>query len=459
MKEDVISKLNMKPFEELTPSQKEFIGATFPTPRGGVLTVVGVDEIKSGSNARFILECSICSQDEELFTERFLSVRGSLVKGYVPCGCAKSPKRSESQWIIKIKRECENRGYIFKGWVETFKDQNTKLKLYNPSTENEWCTTSIHNFLNNGSGGPVERREKISQGKILADSVHIEAFMKIGVFLKGTTFTRNKERVDSRGCRFYWDVTCPKCSNDVYVQNKLCTGVFTSRAGGLKLGYQICRCSDRFRWTKEQREFQIKNILADEGLTWEGWVDSTKVKNNTSKFKWVCKKGHSCNTSVNSFLNSKARCKTCFMLESGIYGYYKARTQEKDFLYVYTFKDLPYIKIGRTFEPDRRLKENQKRVNDYYNNKKHKISTVRLYSSTHEIIYNLEQYLINKDSSPLFKGTFDESLHMVIEDGYGSSELLKKEGLEKVVDFLDGFVYSEGEFMGCSFKLNNELEG
>jgi hypothetical protein len=458
MKDDVTTKINMKPFEELTPDQKEFIGTTFPTPKGGVLTVVGVDKVKRGSNARFILECSICSQDKELFPERFLSEKGNLIEGKVPCGCGASVRWDETQYIIKIKRECEKRGYEFKGWVSNFKGVYTKLKLYNPVTENEWYTTNIDKFLNDGNGDPVEGREKTVEGSLKGDDVHIEAFMKTGVFLKGTIFTRNKERVDSRGSYSYWDVTCPECSNDVYFQNKLCNGVFTSYVGTLKLGQQPCRCGKSFRWTKEQRKFKIKNTLEKECSTWDGWVNlEVGYENAKSKFKWICQKGHFCNTSVNNFISGK-RCKTCAMLESSCYGYYKDKTQEKDFLYVYIFKGLPYIKVGRTFEPDRRLKENQQRVNKYYHNKKHKISTVRLYSSTHEIIYNLEQYLVNKDTSRLFKGTFDESLHMVLEDGYGSSELLKKEGLEKVIDFLDGFVYSEKEFMGSSFKLDNELE-
>ena len=459
MKDDVITKINMIPFEKMTPNQREFIRTTFPTPKGGVLTVVGVDEVKLSGNARFILECSICNQDKELFPEMFLSLKVDLTRGSIPCRCGKSTKWSESQYIIRVKGECEKRGYDFKGWSEDFKGQNTKLRLCNPATNNEWYTTSVNSFLGRGSGDPVEGKEKIREGTIKEDDFHIEAFMKTGKFLKGTTFTRNKERVDSKGWYNYWDVVCPKCSNDIYVQKKLCSGVFNSPRGDLKKGYLPCRCSKTFRWTKEQRELQIKTTLEKEGLTWDSWFDiEVGYKNSSSKFKWICQEGHFCDTNVNHFLNQGNRCKTCHDLEHGVYGYYKDRVQEKDFLYVYTFKGLPYIKVGRTFEPSRRLKENQKRVNKYYHNKKHKISTVRLYSSTHEIIYNLEQYLVNKDTSQLFKGTFDESLHMVLEDGYGSSELLKKEGLEKVIDFLDGFVYSEKEFMGSSFKLDNELE-
>ncbi|AGH32055.1 hypothetical protein VPIG_00199 [Vibrio phage PWH3a-P1] len=54
------------PESEWTKSQREFVGTKFPTPKGGVLTVVGVSGDKSGSNVKFICECSICSKDTEL---------------------------------------------------------------------------------------------------------------------------------------------------------------------------------------------------------------------------------------------------------------------------------------------------------------------------------------------------------------------------------------------------------
>lgn len=77
------------PEDQWTESQREFVGSAFPTPKGGVLKVVGVSIEKSGSHALFICECSICSKDRELFPEYFKSLKSSLIRGQSPCGCSK----------------------------------------------------------------------------------------------------------------------------------------------------------------------------------------------------------------------------------------------------------------------------------------------------------------------------------------------------------------------------------
>ncbi len=130
---------------------------------------------------------------------------------------------------------------------------------------------------------------------------------------------------------------------------------------------------------------------------------------------------------------------------------------KKKTIYMFTLSKI-YL-ILRWGDPSIRLEDSRKtrkRVNKYYKSDEHEISTVKLYSASHEIIYNLEQYLVNKDTSYLFKGTFDESLHLPVEYGYGSIELLKLEGLELVITFLDNFTYNEDGFMGYQFKLLEE---
>lgn len=101
------------PESEWTKNQREFVGRTFPTPKGGVLTVVGVSIEKSNGAAKFICECSMCSADNELFPYNFSTTKGSLIKGYVPCGCSNKPKWTEEQFNVRIKRECDSRGVHF----------------------------------------------------------------------------------------------------------------------------------------------------------------------------------------------------------------------------------------------------------------------------------------------------------------------------------------------------------
>ena len=50
------------------------------------------------------------------------------------------------------------------------------------------------------------------------------------------------------------------------------------------------------------------------------------------------------------------------------YGYYPDKANETDYLYLYRIKGLPYLKVGRTFDPDRRQGENQRRAASMHKN-------------------------------------------------------------------------------------------
>jgi len=321
----------------------DFTGTTFTTPTGATLTVLGHNGL-TGNKKKYFLECSVCSKDTELFPDGFSSQKSNLVQGKVPCGCTTGTiKWSEAQQKVRVKRLCESKGYKFRGWSSEFKGNTTKLKLYNPKTNNEWITTSIKDLFS-GKGDPV-------QGKI--------------------------DRANSR------------------------------------------------RKPLEQITKELTELCNKEGHVFKGFTE--EYKNAHSKFEWECEHGHECSTTVNNFLNGQ-RCKTCADLNTGINGFYKDRVSEKDFLYVYTFKGLPFIKIGRSFEPERRLKENQLRVNQFYGNNKHTIKQIHLKEGTHQEIYDLEQSLLTDK--------FVE-YRIDLEDGYGSSELLRKDCLEELLELLE----------------------
>ena len=339
----------MKSWEECTPSQREFIGTTFPTPKGSVLTVVGCCVEKSATHSLFKVECSICSADVELFPDGFKSQKSNLVSGKVPCGCSKT-KYDEHQFKLLVKRECTKRNYKFLGWAEKFVGAHTKLLIHNLVNGNIWNTTSVQNFLYGG-----------------------------------------------RGC---------------------------SVAAATNSG-------DRRRKPHDMVVEQLTEICNTEGHTFVTILD---YKNAHSKFKWVCNKGHNCDTSVNSFLRG-CRCITCRDIKVGLYGFYKDRIHEQDYLYIYKIKGQPYIKVGRSFQPDERLKQNQTRINKYYGNRKHKITQTHLFTGTHEEIYNLEQDILSKEFV----------VHSVdLGDGYGSSELLHESCYGAVVAFVEQWEIDRG---------------
>ena len=173
------------------------------------LKVVGSEKVK-GKPREFILECETCSRDDELWPlGSITSLKGHLVSNQIPCGCAFNPKWSEDQFKIKVQRECKTRGYIFHGFAEKFKGAKTYLDLYNPSTNNRWQSTRIHNFLNTGHGDPEEWKQKLKESgvcygyyphrKMEQDNLYIIRFKMDETIKVGRAFDVGKRIHDSKG--------------------------------------------------------------------------------------------------------------------------------------------------------------------------------------------------------------------------------------------------------------------
>ena len=100
-------------------------------------------------------ECSICSKDVELFTERFYTPSHKIVKGLPNCPCNKSYRYTESQTALRCTRKALKAGLVFKGFKEykgDYKSKNTKCILSCPE-HGTWDTCSVDNFLR-GRGCP-----------------------------------------------------------------------------------------------------------------------------------------------------------------------------------------------------------------------------------------------------------------------------------------------------------------
>ena len=348
----------------------DFIGREFPTPKGGVLTVVKLSDNKCCSNKRYLCVCSICSKDKELFPSLF-DVLPSNLKKCTPCGCAKSPRWTEYQNLIRVRRECTKRKYIFHGFAEKYKGTTTKLSLENPATSSKWSTTNINSFLG-GVGDPVAGRELVREGSVVPVEQHIKDFFRTGSFLEGTLFKPSEDK------KYFYNYECPRCSFDEYVKEGLCTGIFQSFIGHLKDGKLSCRCSTHPSWTEKQREYQLKEICKKDGLTFVGW--ETEYKRYTSYFFWLCKEGHLCKTSVDNFIRGN-RCITC--AEGACNGHYPLRHTEDDYLYIMLLDDI-MIKCGRSFNFKRRSREVEIASSK-------KVEVLHLFTGTHKEVYDIEQ--------------------------------------------------------------------
>lgn len=118
------------------------------------LTVVGWSGRK-GSSKLYILKCTNCSQDSELFGQGyFRSIKSSLVNlGQVPCGCSKSPRFSEKQYEVLCSRRARELGYDFLGFIGEWKAHKTKIRM-SCAEHGEWGSCSINGLVSKGSGCP-----------------------------------------------------------------------------------------------------------------------------------------------------------------------------------------------------------------------------------------------------------------------------------------------------------------
>lgn len=284
---------------------------TFPTPSGGVLTVVGWSGKRKGEKL-YTVHCSKCSKDKELFPESFKALERDLEAGKIPCGCSKAPRWTEAQHKVMASRSANALGYTFLGWAEDFKGKETKCHLSCP-THGEWKTGTAKN-LRKGTGCPACRTDKNTERCTQPDEIHTKEFMSTGAFPEGTTFWRS-DRIGANGRRSYWKYTCPKCSNDEYVKAGLCSGVFESTTGMLKKGTPACRCSGAYRWSQAQREYQIKKEMEQRAAsgeptyTFNGWV--TDYNTPQSKFIYICPKHGEQTSRVGNFLSGGCGCPRC----------------------------------------------------------------------------------------------------------------------------------------------------
>ncbi len=117
-------------------------------------------------------------------------------------------------------------------------------------------------------------------------------------------------------------------------------------------------------------------------------------KNQRSRFEYNCKIHGKQNVSYNDFINKGTRCGGCAkdenirrLREDGNgNGYYSERKDETDLLYVLNFNN-KFIKVGRSFDVERRIPELQRESGIQ------EIIKLRIFTATHQEIYDYEQEL------------------------------------------------------------------
>lgn len=285
-----------------------FIGQRFG--KDGHLEVICWNGSRTSGDKLYTVVCNVCCKDAELFGEgTFNSPKATLVSGSIPCGCAKTFYWSQEQYVTRVERKCKERNYDFLGFHGDWKGSNTKLSLRCHKDGHMWNSTKISNLMT-GNGCPVCGNSIISENSKKPESKSIEDFMSTGKFHKETVFWKSDRRTKS-GELSYWKYSCPKCSNDEYVKLGLCKGVFEAYGSSLQKGQMSCRCSPTYRWTRFQREYQVRELLVKEGkgVVFKGWKGD--FLGSSSRVILQCVDHGEWDTTVTNLLRHGSGCSGC----------------------------------------------------------------------------------------------------------------------------------------------------
>jgi hypothetical protein len=299
----------------------DFIGTRFGVD--GHLEVVGWDGSRSRSNKMYSVYCHVCKEDSELFGDGiFKRVKGDLVAGNIPCGCSKSVYWTKQQYEVIAKRLCDKVKYTFHGFSGDWLGKWTKLFL-TCSKGHSWESTALNNLVSN-MGCPECGNISAGIKSEKSDEVMIKSFMASGSFQEGSVFVKSSRKTLA-GSSSYWWYECPSCKIDEYTKSGLCSGVFESFSGSLQEGSLPCRCNGQYRWTTEQREYQLAKKCSDRPLDsflqWE-----TSHVNQKSIVEMFCKDHGVFKASVTQLLDKGTGCPTC---SKGGFQY-----KEKSYVYV-----------------------------------------------------------------------------------------------------------------------------
>lgn len=282
-----------KPLSCLTENQKGFIGKSFTIWNSGVVSIVG--KLEEGEH--YVCECSICSKDSELFPFGTITTKKyDIEKGKVPCGCSNKYKYKRWQYLVKLKRACEEREYTLNKLYKNTKGRylvDITCNITGVNKEN----MGLSHFL---AGRNLKERSvrdmtgspKLSDKKQICNIV--SKFPKYkGLSIEREAFNR-------------WNIECNICKDDEISNLDSSLSTFKASTVQMRQGVNICRC-DRPLNRKEQTAIIIKT-LEEEGGRFIGWTDI--VTGNSPMFRFIDSAGHDNLISYGNFKAGK-RCKKC----------------------------------------------------------------------------------------------------------------------------------------------------
>lgn len=288
------------------------------------------------------------------------SVEKHLSRDGCPCGeCSYNNKmeKSKNNILNGLIKAQDYYGIDFLGFKGgKYAGTTTKVILRCRKHGTLWDTTEARYVVGNsehGSGCKLCKKEFITNLNNSKDEDIIQDLTTNHGFLEGTNFWRSK-RVTSGNARNYWKYTCPTCSQDEYVKEGLCSGVFEGFIGTLKEGRKSCRCSTAYRWTSQQKEYNLNKCIKGDNITFLSWCG-----NNVDRVNLKCEDcSHEWDALYYNIVSNGNRCPSCAKARS-FWGLYKDKLECPDNLYLFCMNKggEQFYKIGRSFNIEDRIRD------------------------------------------------------------------------------------------------------
>lgn len=318
-----------------TEKEDKFIGWTSPD---GKLKVIGFERMQL-KNKLYRVECSVCKEDKEMHPlGYFLSSSQNLQSGQIPCGCSKYAKFNKEQWLIKVKRSAKP-SIIVNGFVDEFKTGRSRVNCTCSVCGHKWTPTLI-NITSKQRG--CKKCGRVSCGDKQRKSVE-QVIEDCKRTCEGTIYKFIGLKNGYKNTRSLILYECPH--HGVIEQSYESFVLRGSRCG---------KCANNVAHDEEYANFVCEEACYKEGHSPLGF--DVGYKNNRSKFYFVCDKHGKQRTDFNTIVVKRARCvcKECNKLKSKTWGFYKGKENEEDYLYVMQMDG--YIKVGRSFNIENRMK-------------------------------------------------------------------------------------------------------
>lgn len=298
--------MNYSDFENIEQDEWSLTRPTFPTPKGGMLTVVGWSGRNGWSAKYYVVECNLCSNNRELNGDGvYKAIKSNLHRGSVPCSCSKQAKLTKCQWEAKVKKASEEKGLKFISFVGEYIGCSTRVKVCCPK-HGTWDSLTASEFVNSDRGCPTCGYHRGGEALLKETGYHLAEFMATGKFHRGTEFWRS-ERKDLKGTRKYWFYKCPVCSEDEYAKAGLCDGIFEASCGNMKRGKLSCRCSKSPKYNENQWTYRLEKETEKNGHTLIKWLEKP---GNSKKFQYICPHHGEQVAHANNYLSGKG-CPLC----------------------------------------------------------------------------------------------------------------------------------------------------